>query len=100
MLEQANEESTQKEWKARLTDIQMERDLRAIEAAVRRYRGRTGALPPSLEALVAAGDLPAIPREPHGGQYRIAPNGTVWSTAGSRLRITGRRGTIAGLEVK
>jgi hypothetical protein len=100
MSEQASEESTQQEWQKRLLDLRMERHLRAIEAAVKRYRERTGRTPASVEALVTSGDLPAFPHEPHGGRYRLDANGEPRSTAAARLRITGRRGTMSGLEVR
>jgi len=99
MSEQASEESTQQEWQKRLLDLRMERDLRALEAAIQRYRQRTGHPPVSLQALAAAGDLRSIPSEPHGGRYLIDPSGEVRSTAAPRLRIRGRMGTMAGMEV-
>lgn len=100
MYQQANEESTQQEWEKRLLDLRMERHLRAIEAAVRSYRERTGRVPPSVEALVESGDLRRLPAEPHGGRYRLDAKGEPSSTASQRLRIVGRRGTMAGLEVR
>ena len=99
MAAEANEESTREEWKKRLVDLRMERDLRGIEAAVARYRQRTGASPATLEALVQSRDLSAVPREPHGGRYQLDRNGEPRSTAAQRLRIRGRRDTTAGLEV-
>ena len=100
MSQQASEESTQQEWQKRLLDLRMERDLRGIEAAIQRYRERTGHPPASLQALVAAGDLRSIPSEPHGGRYAIDAAGEPRSTAAPRLRIRGRHGTMAGLEVR
>jgi hypothetical protein len=100
MAAEASEEATRAEWEKRLVDLRMERDLRGIEAAIARYKARTGALPPSLEALVKSGDLAKIPPEPHGGRYELARNGEPRSTAADRLRIRGRRETTAGLEVK
>jgi hypothetical protein len=72
----------------------------SIEAAIARYRARTGAPPPSLGALVKSGDLAGIPHEPHGGRYELAKNGEPRSTAAERLRIRGRSQTTAGLEVR
>jgi hypothetical protein len=96
----ATEESTRDEWQKRLLDLRMERDLRGIEAAIARYKARTGHNPPSLQALVEAKDLPGIPREPHGGRYQLGKDGEPRSTAAARLRIRGRAGTTAGMEVK
>jgi len=83
MAEQATEEKTQEEWQARLLDLRMERHIRAIEAAEKRFRDRTGRPATSVAELVRSGDLRSIPEEPHGGEYLIE-NGTVRSTAGPR----------------
>jgi hypothetical protein len=83
MAEQASEEKTKAEWEARLVDLQMERQIRAIEARVKRFRDRTGRDPTSLRELVRTGDLPAVPEEPHGKEY-VIENGVVRSTAGPR----------------
>ena len=100
MASEATEEATRTEWEKRLVDLRMERDLRGLEAAAARYQKRTGGRPPSLEALVKSGDLSRLPTEPHGGRYQLGPDGAPRSTAAERLRISGRRGTTAGLEVK
>lgn len=85
MAEQASEEKTQAEWEARLVDLRMERDIRAIEAAAKRFRARMGHDPDSVAELVQSGDLPFVPREPHGpGEQYVIENGTVRSTAGPR----------------
>jgi hypothetical protein len=85
MAEQASEEKTQADWQARLVDLRMERDIRGIEAAAKRFRDRTGRNPESLAELVRSGDLPSVPVEPHGlGQQYVIENGAVRSTAGPR----------------
>jgi hypothetical protein len=99
MIDQSTEESTKAEWEKRLADLRMERHLRAVEAAVKRYVQREGKPPPTVAELVRSGDLPSMPREPHGGNYVLGPNGEARSTAAQRLRIVGRYGTMAGLEV-
>jgi hypothetical protein len=100
MATQATEESTQKEWQERLLELRMERDLRRIDAALQRYRERTGRAPPMLNELVRSGDLPGVPSEPHGGRYELDADGQARSTAAQRLRIRGRYGTMALLEVR
>ncbi len=100
MGEQATEESSQREWEERLLDLRMERDLREIEAAAARYAARTGQHAPSIAALVRAGDLAGEPSEPHGGRYQLGEIGEARSTAKARLRIRGRRGTLAAVEVQ
>lgn len=99
MADQATEESTQREWQERLLDLQMERQLREIEAAAARYAARTGQRAASIAALVRAGELAGVPREPHGGQY-VLEDGEARSTVKERLRIRGRHGTVAALEVR
>ena len=89
MLAQANEEQTRKQWEDRLRDLYMERDLRAIDAASRRWLEEHGAPPPSLRALVAAGFLSHEPREPHGGRYVLDAEGRGRSTAAERLTVYG-----------
>ena len=100
MLDQATEESSQREWQERLLDLRMERDLRGIEAAAAHYAARTGHQARSIAALVHAGELSGLPREPHGGHYVLNEHGEARSTAKERLRIRGRRGTFASLEVQ
>jgi len=77
----------------------MERQLREIEGAAARYAARTGQQAPSVAALVKAGELSDVPREPHGGRY-LLEGGEARSTAKERLRIRGRRGALATLEVQ
>jgi len=100
MLDQATEESSQREWQERLLDLRMERDLRGIEAAAARYAARTGHQARTVAALVHAGELRGVPQEPHGGHYLLNEHGEARSTAKDRLRIRGRRGTFASLEVQ
>jgi hypothetical protein len=89
MLAQANEDSTRQEWQARVDALHMERDLREIEDAAQRYREIHGVPARSVHALVVAGLLPAVPREPHGGHYVIEADGTARSSAAERLRAYG-----------
>jgi len=85
MADEASEEKTKAEWEARLLDLRMERDIRNIEAAVKRFRARTGSTPTSVAELVKSGDLPAVPAEPHGpGQAYQIVDGVVSSTAAAR----------------
>src|SRR5262249_12656932 len=96
MLSQANEEDTKRAWQQRVQALTMEQDLRAIEATARRYRSDHGAFPPSVGSLAAAGYLPRVPQEPHGGRYVLSKDGTAGSTAAERLQVYGE---TARLEV-
>ncbi len=88
MLANAQTKDERDRVEERIRLLHMERDLRQIEAAARRYRARAGRFPPSLEALVASGDLARIPPEPHGGRYLLDPEtGVAHSTAAHRLRL-------------
>jgi hypothetical protein len=86
MEQEATEEATRAAWHARLLDLQMERGIRAIEAAVRQFRARTGRDPSSLIDLLRAGELRNLRPEPHGGRY-VLEHGAVRSTAGERPRL-------------
>src|SRR5712671_299396 len=85
MLDQATEESSEREWQERLLDLRMERDLRGIEAAAARYGARTGHQARTVAALVHAGELRGVPQEPHGGHYLLNEHGEARSTAKDRL---------------
>gem|GEM_PF-371814 len=98
MALQATEPEAHEEWVARLKDIQMESDLRALEAARTRYLAKAGHEPRTLSELVAANELRAIPVEPHGGVYRLS-EGAFTSTGGQRLSFKDRSGSMSGLEV-
>lgn len=50
-------------------------NLLALQQAVERYRQRQGSAPQSLQQLLAAGMLRALPRDPFGGAYVIDANG-------------------------
>jgi hypothetical protein len=89
MLVHANEEGTRREWQERVDALHMERDIRDIEEAAQRYREARGVPARSVQALVAAGFLPEVPQEPHGGRYVLEGDGTVRSSAAERLHAYG-----------
>jgi hypothetical protein len=100
MAQNASSDEERETWRARMLDIQMERELRKIEVAARKYKERAGSFPPDPEALVRTGDLPSLPPEPHGGRYQLDPQtGEARSTAAMRLKVRGRSGTQSGMEV-
>jgi len=72
----------------RVREVTVERDLRALERAVERYREKAGVAPENLSALVKEGILEGIPPEPNGGSYVIDRGGRVRSDRVSqRLRV-------------
>lgn len=84
-----------------MREAKLAADLGTLQAAVDTYRQRTGALPPSLQALVDAGILAGIPRDPFASGYELDPaTGAVRSASGrvpsalhdSRVRERALRG--------
>lgn len=60
----------------------VQRDFKALDAAVARFRERYGKGPDDLAALVRAGLIDRIPAEPFGGEYKLDRNdGRVHSSA-------------------
>lgn len=57
----------------RLRQLDAMDHIEALEALVRRYRQRTGALPQSWVDLVRAGDLQGIPLDPANYPYQLDP---------------------------
>jgi tetratricopeptide (TPR) repeat protein len=65
----------------RQVEIDVEADLRRLDAAIMKYREAEGALPRSLDALCSKGYLDFIPEEPFGGEYSYdSETGTVKSS--------------------
>jgi len=72
----------------RIREVTVERDLQALERAVKRYREERGTVPAELSDIVRAGILRGIPEEPNGGRYLMEPGGKVRSDRVSqRLRV-------------
>lgn len=96
------DESTAAKLDEQLKLALLERDAQALERAMAEYRARSGAAPTSLDQLVASGLLPALPRDPFGGTYRIDPaDGKVHSSANAfRFKPQEHRGRHHGLQYK
>jgi hypothetical protein len=71
----------------RLRELDREEVLAQLEAASAAYQQRFGRPPPTVEALVRDGVLPAIPSDPLGGEWVIDGTGAVRSSSGERLRV-------------
>jgi hypothetical protein len=72
---------------ARLLEARYVLDQTRLEALVRAYAARTGGLPASLEALVAAGMLRGVPPDPFGGTWVLdGERGSVRSSTGRTPR--------------
>jgi hypothetical protein len=61
----------------RLRALEVDEVVPALEARVQLYRQRTGHLPASFTEIIAAGDLPDLPRDPLGYPYKLMPDGRV-----------------------
>ena len=71
----------------RLSDIWINRDLGLIDAAIAKFREAKRALPKDVHALVAAGFLPAVPRDPRGGEYFISDGKAATSVSYEVLQL-------------
>jgi hypothetical protein len=93
LLEKATDDSARKLLEIRLKIVLTERDLQLLEQVIDRFRKQNGQYPPTLEALVRAGLLSALPVEPSGGGYLYdAKSGAVSSSEmAERLTLSGRR---------
>jgi tetratricopeptide (TPR) repeat protein len=81
MHQQTQDERAKAALMRRIADVTVERDLRLLEDAVRRYRAAQGRWPGSLAELVTAGILARLPADPGGGAYALnAADGSVTST--------------------
>ena len=72
-----NEETPQvrEELEKRYSDLWINRDLALIDDAITSYTEKFHRAPKDVPALVAAGLLPSLPRDPKGGAYAIGPGG-------------------------
>jgi hypothetical protein len=88
IVRQDNDPARRAVLERRIREVTVERDLQALESAVKSYREKMGAVPRELSDLVRAGILPGIPEEPNGGRYFMEPGGKVRSDRVSqRLRV-------------
>ncbi|NOK18048.1 tetratricopeptide repeat protein [Corallococcus carmarthensis] len=72
---------TRQFYEQRVREILQERTLRAVDAAIAKYRTREGRLPDSLAQLVSKGDLPQLPQDPMGGKLFLGEDGRAYSDA-------------------
>ena len=60
-----------------LRALRADEDVTQLGEIVARYGQKTGKLPPSMSALVAAGLLHGIPVDPDGHPYKLMPDGRI-----------------------
>ena len=64
----------------RALEVAVERDIQRIESAIEKFRTSRGKAPGSLDDLLTAGFLDAVPEEPNGGRYFLSVDGQVRSS--------------------
>jgi len=62
---------------AHLRALQVDEDVTNLQRAVTQYGEKTGHLPPSFSAMVAAGVVSRIPVDPDGHAYKLMPDGRI-----------------------
>jgi tetratricopeptide (TPR) repeat protein len=60
-----------------LRALRVDEDITHLQAAVTRFRDRTGHLPASMAELASAEGLPGIPVDPDGHPYKVMPDGDI-----------------------
>jgi hypothetical protein len=86
-MAQSSDPTTREAFELRLKEIERERMLTAVEAAVHTYFERYGHTPASVATLVSEGLLPDYPVDPLGGTISLTADGGVTVSSGARLRI-------------
>jgi hypothetical protein len=87
LAESADEPETRELFERRVLELELERELSRVDAAVQAYQQREGRRPSGLQALVDAGDLPGVPEDPLGGRIELGEDGRSHSTA-QQKRLT------------
>lgn len=72
----------------RLKELDLERNLRALETAVDEYRKRFGRAPAKLNDLIEAGIVTSIGRDPFGGEYILDPQTATVDSSSHKPRIS------------
>ncbi|GAB4365441.1 MAG: hypothetical protein Kow00128_07970 [Deltaproteobacteria bacterium] len=88
MIREETDPARLEQLRRRTREVIVERDIQALERAVAEYRARTGRMPEDLSDLVRERVIPKLPVEPHGGSYRLSPDGSVHSDrVSTRLKV-------------
>jgi len=81
MYDQVEDERLKENYLKRMNEIKTSILLDGLQSAVKRYEGVKGEAPRSLEELVTAGVIKAIPSDPSGGKFYIGNDGKVGATS-------------------
>lgn len=85
-ISQDGDEETKAFFTTRLLEIEQEKVLSAVDAAVEAFTAAQGRAPATIEELLIGGQLPAAPVDPLGGTISLTPDGARASSRPSRLR--------------
>ncbi len=77
---QVGDERVKEALEVRIKELVIERDVRGIEEAMRRFKDRAGRMPQTLDELVEQKFLASVPTEPFGGRYLLSPSGEAASS--------------------
>jgi tetratricopeptide (TPR) repeat protein len=79
LYQQTQDEHVQKGLMQQMKEVLIERDIRFLENAIRRYQSRYGKPPKKLNELVTGGIILQIPDESLKGLYQLKADGTIAS---------------------
>jgi hypothetical protein len=80
LAEQADDEQVRATYAQRVLELQLERELTRVDAAIGAFRTREGREPVDVAELVSKGDLNPAPMDPLGGQI-VLRDGRAFSTS-------------------
>jgi hypothetical protein len=93
-LAQSSDDPQERElFERRRLEIERDRMLSGLQAAVDRFRAQRGTWPASLMQLLSEGFLRELPSDPLGGEFSLRDDGTVVAPSGERLRAYIKEGT-------
>ena len=84
---QADDDQIRKSAFEHLQALQAQEDLQQLNGLLRRFFQTAGRAAASLQELVGAGYLPAIPRDPSGEPYKLAPDGSAGLSRESKVDL-------------
>ncbi|WNG34521.1 hypothetical protein F0U61_13400 [Archangium violaceum] len=87
-LAESEDPETRELFQQRVRDLEMEAELRRVDAAIEKFRGAFGVAPPDVHTLLWLGFLKQPPKDPKGGGFYIGHDGRAYSeTQQRRLEI-------------
>ena len=84
---QADDDQIRKSAFEHLQALRVQEDLEQLNKLLAQFRQKQGRTAGSLQDLVGESYLPAIPRDPAGEPYRLAPDGNAGLSPGSRIDL-------------